>query len=169
MKPENGLFKIFKMVIACLLAVTVTLYIAEATSIWTGFEISDFWSYLTQKNLGSAIALIIAIYGGSVAIQNFERPPPPPPGIVVMISPDDEQRLSSAPRSLLSQDTPDPLVEKIQQILLNLGYNIRIDGLWGPETESAVRSFQEKHSLNVDGIVGSSTITVMRSLDINTK
>lgn len=39
-----------------------------------------------------------------------------------------------------------------------------IDGIWGPNTEAAVRSFQTQTNLDVDGIVGVQTITALRTL-----
>ena len=42
----------------------------------------------------------------------------------------------------------------IQQRLVQLGYDVEMDGVYGPQTEAAVRAFQEEHRLWVDGIVG---------------
>jgi hypothetical protein len=48
-------------------------------------------------------------------------------------------------------------VRLIQEWLCLHGYNIFIDGDFGPATESAVRAFQRKKRLKVDGIVGPKT------------
>ncbi len=37
------------------------------------------------------------------------------------------------------------------------GYNISVDGIYGPSTESAVESFQSSRNLTVDGITGPNT------------
>ena len=50
---------------------------------------------------------------------------------------------------------PDVLV--LQQMLVSLGYRIDIDGVFGPQTDWAVRAFQLSRALKVDGIVGSRT------------
>lgn len=48
-----------------------------------------------------------------------------------------------------------PIVQAIQESLNFLGYSAGPeDGLWGPQTESAVRSFQQANNITVDGIAG---------------
>ena len=37
------------------------------------------------------------------------------------------------------------------------GINISEDGTWGPETEAAVRTFQQMVGITVDGIAGTQT------------
>lgn len=48
-------------------------------------------------------------------------------------------------------------VRWIQQALINHGYHLVIDGIWGNKTEEAVRAFQADNGLAVDGIVGPAT------------
>ena len=51
-------------------------------------------------------------------------------------------------------------VKEVQQDLRGLGYAINtIDGVFGTETEEAVKTFQKDNGLYVDGIVGNSTMT----------
>ena len=45
----------------------------------------------------------------------------------------------------------------LQFILSRNGYNLVVDGVFGSNTESVVRQFQEKNNLTVDGIVGYNT------------
>jgi peptidoglycan hydrolase-like protein with peptidoglycan-binding domain len=47
-----------------------------------------------------------------------------------------------------------PGVEQVQYALVAHGYDIKIDGNFGPQTENAVRDFQKNQGLKVDGIVG---------------
>ena len=53
-------------------------------------------------------------------------------------------------------------VRKIQTKLKNWGYyNGSVDGVYGWQTESAVRSFQKKNGLTVDGVAGTKTLNAM--------
>ncbi|KZL48005.1 MULTISPECIES: peptidoglycan-binding domain-containing protein [Cyanophyceae] len=45
-------------------------------------------------------------------------------------------------------------VRVLQRLLVSNGYAIRVDGAFGPLTETAVKAFQNQRSLGVDGIVG---------------
>jgi peptidoglycan hydrolase-like protein with peptidoglycan-binding domain len=48
-------------------------------------------------------------------------------------------------------------VQTLQYLLRAHGSHIAVDGIFGPQTEAAVRSFQSSHGLAVDGIVGPNT------------
>jgi len=48
-------------------------------------------------------------------------------------------------------------VRVLQRLLISHGYGMRIDGVFGPLTETAVKAFQNRRSLLVDGIVGNRT------------
>ena len=48
-------------------------------------------------------------------------------------------------------------VKAIQWALKQLGYNIDVDGSFGPATQSAVKKFQKKMGISADGIVGTNT------------
>ena len=53
-------------------------------------------------------------------------------------------------------------VTKIQTKLKNWGYyNGSVDGVYGWQTENAVRNFQKKNGLTVDGIAGEKTLNAM--------
>ena len=55
-------------------------------------------------------------------------------------------------------------VKEVQQALIILGYlKGSADGIFGNRTENAVRSFQRKNKLNVDGLVGSKTKELLLS------
>lgn len=48
-------------------------------------------------------------------------------------------------------------VSNLQTSLKNAGYNIDVDGSFGPQTLAAVKDYQQKHGLTVDGMVGPQT------------
>lgn len=51
----------------------------------------------------------------------------------------------------------DPEISNIQQFLIKLGYSCKADGNFGPNTDAAVKKYQEDHELTVDGIIGPKT------------
>ncbi|MGH3937253.1 MAG: N-acetylmuramoyl-L-alanine amidase [Pseudonocardiaceae bacterium] len=53
----------------------------------------------------------------------------------------------------------------LQERLLELGYDAgRADGIFGPETEKALRSFQRDYGLLADGVYGPATMRALRQL-----
>lgn len=54
--------------------------------------------------------------------------------------------------------TGDGTVKKAQAALNEKGYNLAVDGRNGPNTQNAVRSFQEKNGLTASGTLDSSTL-----------
>ncbi len=52
----------------------------------------------------------------------------------------------------------------LQFILNQYGANLTVDGIFGANTENAVRNFQQENGLNVDGIVGQNTWKTLLTL-----
>ena len=52
-------------------------------------------------------------------------------------------------------------VANLQTTLKNLGYNIDVDGSFGPQTLAAVKSYQQANGLDVDGMVGPQTTAAL--------
>ncbi|MEH1768979.1 MAG: peptidoglycan-binding domain-containing protein [Nostoc sp.] len=48
-------------------------------------------------------------------------------------------------------------VRALQQLLVSNGYGVRVDGIFGALTETAVKAFQNQRNLGVDGVVGQRT------------
>lgn len=48
-------------------------------------------------------------------------------------------------------------VETLQNLLIDLGYNVEADGKFGNETDRIVKQFQKDYKLESDGIVGANT------------
>lgn len=48
-------------------------------------------------------------------------------------------------------------VQKLQELLNQNGYNLDTDGIFGSNTQNAVKEYQQENGLTVDGIVGKNT------------
>lgn len=55
------------------------------------------------------------------------------------------------------------LILLIQACLVVKGYDIQMDSIYGTETTQAIKRFQKKYGLKVDGIAGANTITKLLS------
>ena len=64
---------------------------------------------------------------------------------------------SVLPWPLVRQGDHDHPVETLQYLLRHHGRNLVVDGDFGPNTDAAVRAFQQAKNLTVDGIVGPKT------------
>jgi len=49
-------------------------------------------------------------------------------------------------------------VMNVQQALNKMGFKLRVDGLYGPRTRAAVRSFQTQHGLTANGKLDQATL-----------
>jgi peptidoglycan hydrolase-like protein with peptidoglycan-binding domain len=59
---------------------------------------------------------------------------------------------------MLQKGSTDPAVRDLQEALKALGQNTGpIDGVFGPQTDAAVRAFQQARGITVDGVVGAIT------------
>jgi peptidoglycan hydrolase-like protein with peptidoglycan-binding domain len=61
------------------------------------------------------------------------------------------------PTEIIRPDSTGDRVEQLQTALIALGYPIAADGTYGPRTEAAVRDYQSRNGLEVDGIAGPRT------------
>ena len=52
-------------------------------------------------------------------------------------------------------------VKTLQYLLRARGHSVAVDGSFGPNTDAAVRAFQQQKGLAVDGIVGPNTWTAL--------
>ncbi len=60
-----------------------------------------------------------------------------------------------------------PEVKELQQILVEMGLDIEIDGVYGLETEKIVKDFQLAQAILPDGIVGANTLLKMKEVTEN--
>lgn len=110
------------------------------------------------------------IYGGTTeaAIRSFQRVHGlPANGVVGLVTYRTLHgaALTARPvRQLQLQRPPiiGPDVLQVQRALHHAGHRMPIDGHYGPETNSAVTRFQQKHGLEPDGIVGPRTWDVLK-------
>lgn len=54
-------------------------------------------------------------------------------------------------------------VKALQTTLNGLGYSLDVDGAYGPATQAAVKDYQSKNNLTVDGIAGSQTFAALNT------
>jgi peptidoglycan hydrolase-like protein with peptidoglycan-binding domain len=60
------------------------------------------------------------------------------------------------------------MIRDVQQNLKQAGlYNARVDGVWGPRTQAAVRDYQQQHNMNATGELDQQTLDAM-NLGTNT-
>src|SRR5688572_19214066 len=75
---------------------------------------------------------------------------------VTETSPANRAIAPGAPQEVLRPGSTGPEVARVQSALA-----IQTDGIFGPQTEAAVRIFQQRNGLAVDGLVGSETWRVL--------
>jgi len=62
-----------------------------------------------------------------------------------------------APTEVIRPDSTGDRVVQLQTALVAEGYQVSVDGTYGPRTQAAVRDFQTRNGLEVDGIAGPQT------------
>ena len=93
---------------------------------------------------------------GNVAVSK-PTPTPTPIPMVKKTNPYVE------PKALLKKGMKSDSVKWLQWELVQAGFNIAIDGDFGPATEKAVKSFQKLYNLKIDGIVGGMTRSMLKA------
>jgi peptidoglycan hydrolase-like protein with peptidoglycan-binding domain len=64
---------------------------------------------------------------------------------------------SVSPWPFVKQGDQQHPVQTLQYLLRARGHPVTVDGIFGPNTDSAVRAFQQQKNLSVDGVVGPNT------------
>ena len=64
--------------------------------------------------------------------------------------------------NLLRRGMRGDLVSQTQTALKDAGYDVDIDGIFGPQTETAVKDYQKNNGLDVDGVVGPQTQSALK-------
>jgi peptidoglycan hydrolase-like protein with peptidoglycan-binding domain len=52
-------------------------------------------------------------------------------------------------------------VRQVQEALAERGFDLEVDGIYGPSTQTTIRQFQKKNDLTVDGMAGPETISAL--------
>lgn len=68
-----------------------------------------------------------------------------------------------APAAILRRGMRGDTVRSLQISLARHGFPLHADGIFGPQTEDAVRRFQERRGLVVDGIAGPATMAALET------
>lgn len=58
-------------------------------------------------------------------------------------------------------------VRELQQILVDMGFDLKVDGVFGLATEVIIKDFQESQGIFVDGVVGSNTLLKLKEVSEN--
>ncbi|MEH1938626.1 MAG: peptidoglycan-binding domain-containing protein [Nostoc sp.] len=67
------------------------------------------------------------------------------------------QKFSSQPMPTLYFGSSGVAVRVLQRLLVANGYAVKVDGIYGALTETAVKAFQNQQNLAVDGVAGQRT------------
>lgn len=70
---------------------------------------------------------------------------------------------SSSSSGVLKRESEGEAVTEAQERLQALGYLDKVTGYFGTDTERAVKEFQEKNDLDVDGKIGPATLEALMS------
>lgn len=80
----------------------------------------------------------------------------------IAVNPITTPKVETAYAAVLKQGSTGSTVKTIQRKLKNWGYyGGAVDGIFGSKTKQAVRYFQSKNNLKVDGIVGNQTLAAL--------
>ncbi len=81
-------------------------------------------------------------------------------GRTVIQTPADRQAYMNS-RTHTAMDLSSRDIQRVQQRLNDRGYSLSVDGMWGPRTSAAVRSFQQDNGLEANGRLDSRTMAEM--------
>lgn len=119
------------------------LYKGDAVTV-TGEE-NGWYAVKTESGNGYVYSQYVAIESGGASGE---------------IKPDDSGTSSGGTSSVLTLGSRGDSVKQLQGNLIMLGYlNDRADGIFGNNTQSAVRRYQSKNGLQADGVAGSKTVS----------
>jgi len=110
-----------------------------------------------------AILAAAGVFNGAKATQPPVTPPttaPPPTNTAT--TPTNTTPATQAPAQTLKPGDTGSQVKDLQRSLTTLGFPVKVDGDYGPATQTAVEQFQASKNLNADGIVGPKTLASLQ-------
>lgn len=130
-------------------------FLAEHATTTNGEDERFVFSNLDRIADAHVVALD-TVFARRGAAPVIAPPPPPRPPAAVRPAP---RRPAPPPRRapVLRRGSRGAGVVRLQAALRRRGYRIRGPARFGPQTERAVRAFQRRNGLKVDGIVGPAT------------
>jgi peptidoglycan hydrolase-like protein with peptidoglycan-binding domain len=87
-----------------------------------------------------------------------------PPGVTTSSLPGPARYVDEPPEGALQLGHKGRRVQTMQGQLLELGYQLGVDGYFGRGTEAAVVAFQQAQGINPDGIAGPDTLARLAQL-----
>jgi peptidoglycan hydrolase-like protein with peptidoglycan-binding domain len=103
---------------------------------------------------GIAVLPACSMFGGDSGSRSSRASSP---GQSYAAAPNYNSTSQSAPEL-----TPD-MIRNVQQALQQDGkYQGRVDGVWGPGTQAAVRTYQQQHNMNATGQLDQDTLAAMK-------
>ena len=119
--------------------------------------------------LGLVILLIIGLAVGGVFSSSSSNPNQPLFTItthqtVTTQTTTTTHGSTAVPTTTLKPGDKGAEVKVLQLSLQHLGYSVgKVDGVYGPATEQAVKSFQTAHGLTADGVCGPQTLAALKN------
>jgi len=100
---------------------------------------------------------------GFIALAGCAAGGPPTDARNQAVAPVDAAAPVQAPVAATTPEISPRLMKRVQTALRGDGlYTGRIDGIWGPKTQGAVRGYQQAHSLSGDGAIDSATLASLK-------
>jgi peptidoglycan hydrolase-like protein with peptidoglycan-binding domain len=124
---------------------------------------------LGAVGVGILVLLLIGLAVGGVFSSSSKKPQPTTPpttttGTTTPTTTTTPKPTVTAPTVALKPGDTGAQVKNLQRSLASLGYPPgKIDGVYGPKTTDAVKSFQKAEGLVEDGVVGPKTLAALQA------
>lgn len=120
-----------------------------------------------QKRIISFAIILIFIFSGCSNIQNKAKNKVKSKTLTSSIKKKSKIKEDSAKPKIFKLGDSSKEVKKIQDELNKYGYSITADGKFGASTDWAIRDFQYRHNINIDGSVSDQTSNLLKQPPTN--